>query len=187
MTVVSGGHLIASDSTFAWDSVSLQNGSVFNAGDLSGDTFSGTTVYVPGSDISLLAGSNLTENVSFGNVDIISGSLTSGTVNLGLMGSGSTASLRYVFESGYTVESGASLSVANDVSVLIDSSETVTIESGASMTIGTATIEVDNYYGGNYGLSVAGTLTATGTLFTTYYTIGSQGDGDYLSIVSGAK
>ena len=174
LTVVSGGHLIASDSTFAWDSLSLQNGSIFNAGDLSGSTFSGTTLYVPGSDIPLLAGSNLTENVSFGNVDIISGSLTSGTVNLGLMGSGSTASLRYVFESGYTVESGASLSVANNVSVLIDSSATITIESGATMTTGSATIEVDNYYGGTYGLSVAGTLTATGTSFTTEYTVGSR-------------
>ena len=50
-----GGHLSATNATFAWDTISLNNGSVLYAGDMTGDTFQ-TIVSVPGIDIPLLAG-----------------------------------------------------------------------------------------------------------------------------------
>ena len=105
ITVMSSGHLTATNSTFAWDAFNLNNGSTLHSGDLANDTFQ-TIVSAPGTDIPLLAGTNLTANKSFQDVDIIAGSLNSGTLNLGLMGSGSTAKLRYVFPSGYEIKFG---------------------------------------------------------------------------------
>ena len=56
ITVLTGGHLTASNTNFAWDTFNLNNGSVLNPGDLANDTFNQTTVYAPGTDIPLLAG-----------------------------------------------------------------------------------------------------------------------------------
>ncbi len=114
ITVLTGGHLEATNTTFAWDAFRLNDGSILNAGDLANDTFQ-TIVFAPGTDIPLLAGSNLAANKSFEDIDINAGSLNAGTLTLGLMGSASTASLRYVFPSGYEVKSAATLAIANNV------------------------------------------------------------------------
>ena len=81
----------------------------------------------------------------------------------------STAKLRYVFPSGYEVKSGATLAISDGVNVLIQSGETIDVDAGATMTIGAASMVINNYDGGSYGLYAAGTVTATGTSFTTVY------------------
>ncbi len=170
ITALTGGRIIANSATgtlFNWDSFNLNNGSILNPGDLVNDTFQ-TTVYAPGTDIPLLAGATLTANKSFQDVEILAGNLPSGTLTLGLMGSASTAKLRYVFPSGYEVKSGATLAVADGVSVFINTSQTIAVDAGAAMTVGAASVVLDNYNGGSYGINVAGTLTTTGTSFTTY-------------------
>src|SRR5262249_11185582 len=150
-----------SNTNFAWDGLYLNDGSVLNAGDLSNDTFIQTTVYAPGTDVPLLAGPDLKANKSFADVDIIAGSLNSGTLPLSLIGSASTAKLRYVFPGGFEVKSGATLSMADNLSVLIATGQTIAVDAGATMTVGAASLVVDNYNGGAYGISVGGTLTVT--------------------------
>ena len=97
LTALSGGRIIANSSTsstlFAWDTFNLNNNSVLNAGDLSNDTFQ-TTVYAPGTDVPLLAGPTFTANKTFQDVDILAGSLGSGTLTLGVMGSASNANAK---------------------------------------------------------------------------------------------
>ena len=53
--VNSGGHLIATNSTFSITQLSLNNGSVLNSGDLTGDTFN-LPLYVPYGDVQYLGG-----------------------------------------------------------------------------------------------------------------------------------
>src|SRR5207245_6220926 len=57
-SALSGGRVIATNTTFAWDAFNLNNGSVLNPGDLANDTFQ-TFVSAPGTDVPLLAGSDL--------------------------------------------------------------------------------------------------------------------------------
>ena len=126
LTALSGGRLVADPATtsFAWDTFNLNNSSVLFAGDLANDIFQ-TIVYAPGTDVPLLAGPTYTANGSFQDVDVLAGSLDSGTLTLGVMGSAATqrAKLRLTsFPSGYEVESGESLAVADNVSVYIATS-----------------------------------------------------------------
>src|SRR4051794_34255416 len=101
------------------------------------------------------------------------------------MGSASTAKLRYVFPSGYEVKSGATLAVSDGVRGLIRTGQTIAVDAGAAMTVGAASVVIDNYNGGSYGLYVGGTLTATGTSFTTLYGIGAYGAGSAIVVPSG--
>ena len=59
------------------------------------------------------------------------------------------------------MKSGASLAISDNVNVLIATSETITVDAGASMTIGAASMVIYNNAGGPYGLNVAGTVTTT--------------------------
>ena len=72
------------------------------------------------------------------------------------MGSATTASLRYVFPSGYEVKSGAALVIDDSVRVFIPNLETIAVDAGAAMTVGAATVTLDNYNAGGYGITVAG-------------------------------
>jgi putative surface-exposed virulence protein len=151
LTALSGGHLTATNTNFAWDTFNLNDGSVLNSGDLTNNTFIQTTVSVPGTDVPLLAGPDLKANKSFADVDIITGNLSSGALTLGLMGSASTAKLRYVFVGPYEVKSGATLSVADNVNMQINPGQTIAVDSGGAMTVGAATVEVVNSGGSTQG------------------------------------
>ena len=59
IVVNSGGHLQASDSTFALGNVTLNTGTVLNAGDLTGDSFD-SPLYMPASDVQYLSGTGTT-------------------------------------------------------------------------------------------------------------------------------
>ena len=72
IVINSGGELIAASSTFGLNQLSLANGSVLNANDLSNDVFN-LPIYVPALDVPLL-----TNNQSFQAININGGSLTTG-------------------------------------------------------------------------------------------------------------
>ena len=67
--VNSGGHLVATNSTFSIAQLSLDNGSVLNSGDLTGDIFN-MPIYVPYGDVQYLG-----NNASFQQIDINAGTL----------------------------------------------------------------------------------------------------------------
>ncbi len=81
IVVNSGGELIAASSTFGVNQLVLANGSVLNPGDLTNDVFN-LPIYVPALDVPLL-----TNNQSFGAININGGSLSAGqSLTLGPIG-----------------------------------------------------------------------------------------------------
>ena len=94
--VSAGGHLEASNSTFNLNQLTLDNSSILNSGDLTGDTFN-LPIYVPYGDIQILA-----SNASFQQININTGTLASGTLNLNLIGT-NTSKLTYSFSGGFTI------------------------------------------------------------------------------------
>ena len=105
--VNSGGHFTAANSTFGWAGLALANGSLLNPGDVVGNTFN-QTITIPAADAALLA-----DNLSFQDVDLQPGTLTSGqTVTMSPLGTVTTVNQRYVFTSttgNLTVPAGATL------------------------------------------------------------------------------
>ncbi len=96
----------ATNTTFGWDAFRLNDGSVLNAGDLANDTFQ-TIVFAPGTDIPLLAGSNLAANKSFEDIDINAGSLERRNADPWADGLGVDRQVCGTsFPSGYEVKSG---------------------------------------------------------------------------------
>ncbi len=159
LQVDSGGELTASTTTFSINELSLVSGSILNAGDLTGDTFS-LPIYVPFQDVALLA-----NNQSFQNINIIAGTMASGqTLSLVPIGTVSTASLVYVFEGNFTVGTGATLTVGTGTSVLIDP---VTITDNGVMNVTGASIGFVAGYSATTQILVNGTLAAAGSSFYT--------------------
>ncbi len=128
IVVNSGGELIAASSTFGVNQLVLANGSVLNPGDLTNDVFN-LPIYVPALDVPLL-----TNNQSFGAININGGSLSAGqSLTLGPIGTKLTANL-YIFPSGFTIQAGGSLTVAAAVAVQIGAAQTFT--DGGTLTLG---------------------------------------------------
>ena len=68
----------------------------------------------------------LTNNQSFQAININGGSLSTGqSLALNLIGTKSTANLIYIFPGGFTIQTGASLTVAANVNVQIGGGQTV--------------------------------------------------------------
>ena len=183
LTVNSGGRLVASGSTFALNQVTLNAGSVFNPGDLSGDTFNGP-LYLPITDVPLLsAAGGGSDNKSFQDIDILAGTLGTGTVNLNAIGTVSTASLRYVFPGNFTVAAGATLNVGPTVPVLLQGGQILTVNGAMTLASGD-TLTLSTNYPGNTQVVVNGTLTAT---TTTFNLAGNGYGGDVLTVNSGGR
>jgi uncharacterized protein YlbG (UPF0298 family) len=158
--VGSGGHLKASSSVFNLNSLSLNNASILNSGDLSGDTFN-MPIYVPYNDVQYLGG-----NASFEQVYINASTLPSGQ-ELSLNRIGSTSSnLEYVFSTGgFTIAAGAALSVAANVPILLTDGQTLTDNGTLSFSTGDV-MNFDTYYGASQ-IVVNGTMTAADATFST--------------------
>ena len=108
----------------------------------------------------------LSNNASFEDIDINAGTIASGTLNLNVIGT-NTSNLRYVFPGGFTIASGASVSVAcPTVSVLMpEALQTFTDNVGRSTSpSGDVSVTISTY-GYNNQISVSGSLTANGTIF----------------------
>ena len=167
LTVNSGGELIASGSTFALSQVTLNAGSVFKAGDLSNDAFN-QPLFLPITDVPLLSaagGGQREADKSFQDIDIFAGTLASGqTLALNAIGTVSTANLRYVFPGGFTVAAGATLNVGANVPILVQASQTLTVNGAMTLASGD-TLSLSSNFDGGTQVVVNGTLTATGTTF----------------------
>src|SRR5579883_2206979 len=167
ITVAFGGHLQANTCTFGVSQLTFQNGSTLNAGDLVADAFN-LPLFLPAGDVQYLsAPGNPNTNQSFQAINILPGSLASGqTLALNAIGSAGAANLSYVFPGGFTVASGASVTVGPNVPVHIGGGQTLTDNGTITFNSGDAVV-FDYAYNVAEQLTVAsgGLLTATGTNF----------------------
>ena len=165
-----GGALSASGVTFT--APSAVNSNYTNTGSINvavGGQFTPTSstfnvpVYLPAANVAALG----TSNLSFQDIDILGGTLASGSVAL-TVNCTNTTNLRYVFSASLTVALGATLTVASNLPVLIQSNVTVTDD--GTMSFG-ANDQVTFGVGGLFAntteqLVVGGALSASGVTFT---------------------
>ncbi len=78
ITVNAGGHMQASNSSFpsSLNQVALNSGCIFNAGDLTGNSFN-CPLYLPLNDVPYLSGTG-NNNAQFQNIYMLAGSVASG-------------------------------------------------------------------------------------------------------------
>ena len=93
-----------------------------NKRDLSGDSFN-LPIDVPITDIPLLAG-----NVVFQDVQINSTNLASGTIELTQPPTSPSPKFLYIVITTFEIKSGASLTVASDARVQINNGVTISVE-----------------------------------------------------------
>ena len=117
-------------------------------------------VFLPYNDVPSLANNN----VSFDQIEINPGTLSSGTLALNLIGT-NTANLLYVFSGAFTVGAGGTLAVGPAVPVQVATGQTLSIDGTASFASGdTVSLSSDNPAA---QITVGGILSATGTNFAT--------------------
>ena len=174
-TIAVNGIFNASGATFYYTSSPDGAGSALiqvNSGGVITPTDSAfkLSIAVPYNNVpSLAAGMN----VSFDQIEINSGTLSSGALDLEQIGT-NTANLSYVFPSGFTIMPLTSLTIGSDVSVLIDGSQTIT--DNGTMTVGNGSqVELATLNQGTSAITVNGILNATGATF--YYTSSPDGAG----------
>ena len=134
--------------------------------DLTGDTF-GSALWLSATEVQDLSSSGPGQNVLFHDIDIVAGTLPTGqTLALSVIGSGSTASLRYVFPGNFTIASGAKMTVAAGLPVLIQPGVTLT-DSGTATFASGASVSMANNFSSTQQIIVTsgGLLSATGTTF----------------------
>jgi Bacterial Ig-like domain (group 3) len=175
-----GGELKASSTTFAAggngvSQVVIASDAVQNAGDLVGNAFN-LPLFIPAVDVQYLSGAG-NNNLSFHDIDIQPGTLTSGqSVALNAIGTATTANLRYLFSSNFTVGTGASLTVGPNVNVQIadpTSPSSVTLADNGVLSFGandTVTLNSTTSFGGGTPstqivVSGGGELKANSTTF----------------------
>ncbi len=151
------GHLTAASSTFNLGSLSLNDSSVYGSGDLTGDTFN-MPIYVPYGDVQYLGG-----NTSFDQIEINSGTISSGTLALNQIGT-NTTNLSYVFDQGFTIASGGTMAVGTNVPVAVNAGETLTDDGTLTFASGD-TVTMGSGFDAPSQIAVGGTLTAKGTTF----------------------
>ena len=163
IAVASGGEFIAANSTLDLDQLYLESGSILNQGDLTNDVFN-LPIYVPALDLPLL-----TSNQSFQDVYLsyLGGSLGSGqSLALNLIGTQSTSNLFYIFPSGFTVNSGATLTIAGDVRVQIGGGQTIADDGTIAFSSGDqVSFPQANYDTTQIVVNSGGVLNATTTTF----------------------
>ena len=179
--VVSGGHLQASNCEFALNQLYLDAGCILNSGDLVGNGFD-LPVFLPATDVQYLSGTG-SNNLRFQDIDILLGTLASGTLALNAIGTATTASLRYVVSGNFTVANGATLSVAANVSVLIQPGVTLADNGTLTFASGDALTISNNGAATQIVVGSGGLLMASGTTFTN---IGSFFNG-HVEVASGGQ
>ena len=139
-------------------------------GALSGNGFD-LPVYLPATDVQYLSGTG-SNNLSFEQINILGGTLTSGqTLALNAIGTATTANLQYVFPNNFTVNAGATMNVAPNVSVILqpayNTALTVTDNGTITFNSGDTVNFADAAYSPTVLLSVnsGGVLNASGTAF----------------------
>ena len=170
--IVVGGTITATGTTFAPSgstaataNFQVNTGSTLQSGSVTGNIFN-LPISVPVADVPLLA-----TNLSFQNVAIDAGTLSSGTVTINLIGTATTANLLYVFPGNFTVQTGATLNFGPNVPVRVQPGVIITDSGTLGFSFGdTVTLaeDISGILGPVYDPSeivVGGTLTAAGTTF----------------------
>jgi hypothetical protein len=160
LEVSAGGHLIASNSTFAISNLYLDPGSILDSGDLSNDVFS-TTLTAPITDVPLLAA-----NQSFQEVDLIGGLARGQAVTLLPLGTQSTANQFYALPNGLMVAPGAMLTIGPSASVVIRGNQTLAV--GGQLDVIGASVSIDASVG-VIAVNNGGTMIVSGSSFTRNY------------------
>jgi len=161
--VNSGGHLTGSNNFFAPSLTSLANGSILNAGDLTGNYFSNTVLSLPATDVPLV-----TNNKQFSEVDLLGGTLPAGqNLPLTAMGTVLTSTLFYAFTGNYTISSGATITVDPNLQVLGNG---LTLTDDGTLNFGRGDTTSLSFAVGSTpagGTPTGGTLNAPGTTFNS--------------------
>ena len=128
LVVNAGGQLTAADSVIELNRVNLEQGAIFNAGDLNGNAFD-ADLFLPAAFVPLLsAARGGADNLRFQDINITSTTLASGTtLNLDQIGTETTANLRYLFPDGQTIEQGATLNLSPDVHLRLEANRTISV------------------------------------------------------------
>ena len=190
--VTSGGTMTASGTTFGWDVVAWERGSVEPSA-VSGNDFARATVYAPPQYVPLLAG-----NANFGDVYLLSGAGIGADLHLGPLGTAGAAGQRYVipsrdaflggstasFDVGgkLTFDPGARVLLLNDANVVVSPGATLSL---AGTTGSPVTVDVaEDNGGGASGITVSGSLTAANAVFG-FGTTGDRFDTTMVRVTSG--
>jgi len=102
-------------------------------------------------------------NQSFQDVNLLGGSLASGTLTLAPIGTSSNQ--RYLFTGNFTVASGAALTFAAGSTIVFNPSVTLTDNGTLTITNAAAVTAVESNYS-TFGITVNGVMNVTNTLFT---------------------
>jgi hypothetical protein len=164
LVVDNGGQFQASNSTFALTEVALNNN--LGGGDLTGNSFN-CPLYLPYTDIPYLSGPG-NDNFQFSDIDILPATLASGTLALNEIGTGSTVNLLYVFSGTFTIDSGATLSVGTSVNVSMSPSSAID-DAGSLNFAGSDTVTYVSGFGDTTQIVVenGGSLNTNNTQFET--------------------
>ena len=167
LIVNSGGRMTASDSNFSLSEVAFDDGAIINNTDLARNAFD-ATLTIPVTDVKRLsAAEGGSDNRRFQQIHIRPGTLTSGTVHLGLIGTETTANLQWVFASNFTVGSGATLNVSANLPLYLYANQTLTINGALNLASGdTFTLDASPY-ASQTKIVVNGTLTAADATFAS--------------------
>jgi hypothetical protein len=159
LLVNASGRLIASDCSFDLTQVVLDT-NFLQDGDLIDNSFvNNTVVRTQNRWLSYLSG-----NRSFCDIAIEAGTLRSGVLNLDRIGT-DTTNLRYTLPGGFTIASGAKVNVAPSVTLVLPSSQTLTVNGSLNLSQGDQ-ISLSPDALGPSRIVVAGTLNATGASFS---------------------
>nr|WP_143547663.1 cohesin domain-containing protein [Rhodopirellula sp. SM50] len=179
IAVVAGGKFMATDSRFDWDTVALDDGSLIadaSTAWVQNNEFN-QTVSVPYQHLE--DASRLSDNLRFEDIEILAGSLPTGeTLDLNLIGTATTVNQRYVFPSGFEIQSNASLSVNQGVSVLLKEDQQISVDGTLTFDNAMSMVAEDGFSGQVAGISVkgTGTLDVINTDFTRTNTGNFQDD-----------
>ena len=176
LVVNPGGHLIGSGNSFGFTTTTLNNGSVLNSGDLTGNNFavvfqplnpagvpSTTSILVlPLVDVPLI-----TNNTSFAEVDLLGGTLAAGpnvplTIPLTAMGTAGSPNLFYALVGDYTIGMGEAVAVDPNIK-LYDNGHTLT--DNGTLTFNPTDLVTFNAGGSTIAVGTGGVLTTTSATF----------------------
>ncbi len=163
LEVDTGGQIQVSNSSFSLTEVALNNS--LTTGNLTNNSFN-CPLYVPYTDLPYLSGTG-NNNYQFQDINILPGTLSSGTLSLNAIGTGSTANLLYIFATSFTIDVGTTLSVGSGVGVSLTGGTTIN-DYGSLTFVGNDTVTFASAFDVTTEILVAGgaSLNVTSTLFT---------------------
>ncbi|MDV6033577.1 MAG: hypothetical protein F9B45_26495 [Phycisphaera sp. RhM] len=189
IAVEAGGKFMATNSRFDWDSLTLADGSQISDGSTAWVERNEFTQPITVSYTHLQDPAHLADNLRFEDINILAGSLPTGeTLDLNLIGTATTVNQRYVFPSGFEIQSNAMLSVNQGVSVLLKEDQQISVDGTLKFDNATSMVAEDGYSGQFAGISVngTGTLDVINTDFTRTNT-GNFQDDICIDVAAGGK